>query len=300
VIALALVLQQASATGADETVFDTMPTWALYGLLALLILGVLWFSVTLTDALRGQRARDRSVKAAALAAGMTYHETDPAGIGELRFVAFAHGKGTRLCNVVSGKPNGVTVRAFDFSTYVAYTTNSSRTESGFTDYFWGMDGGGETSSGRTTRRYSKTRSGAVAKVDAFLPPLLVAPTTVLSRAFEAVGAEDVDFESEEFNRRFDVRSADKRFASLFLDARMIDFMLDFGDGFAFETFGNYVMCHGKRCDARQLPALVEKMGQLVPLLNPLIRAEYPTVADIEYREAISEWNRRPGGTKGYY
>ena len=295
----ALLLQQASGAEPTETAFDWMPTWALYGILALLLL----FAVLMIEAVRRHGLRDREVKVAALGGGFQYHSTDPAGIGELRFAAFAHGKGTRISNVVTGRSStGAVVRAFDFSSYVEHAASETQRESEFVDYLWGMDGWGESSrfSSNTTKRYSKARSGAVVKVDAFLPSMMIAPSNLITRAFEMVGAEDIDFESEEFNRGYDVRCADRRFASLFLDAQMIDFILGFERHYAFETFGNYVLCHGKMCEPRELPILASKMGELLPLVSQLVCDEYPTVAGVEYREAMSDWNKRPGGARGYY
>lgn len=295
----ALLLRQASGAEPTETAFDRMPTWGKYGILALLLL----FAVIMIETVRRHGLRDREVKLAALGAGFQYHDTDPAGIGDLRFAAFAHGKGTRISNVVSGTSRtGAVVRAFDFSTYVEHAVNERQRESEFVDYLWGMDGWGESSrdSSNKTKSYSKARTGAVVKVDAFLPAMMIAPSNLITRAFEMVGAEDIDFESEEFNRGYDVRCSDKRFASLFLDAQMIDFILGFERHFAFETFGNYVLCHAKMCEPRQLPILAARMGELLPLVNQLVYDEYPTAAGVEYRDAISDWNKRPGGARGYY
>ena len=296
---LAFLLRQASGAEPTETAFDRMPTWGKYGILALLLL----FAVAMIETVRRHGLRDREVTVAALGAGFQYNDADPAGIGELRFAAFAHGKGTRISNVVSGRSaGGSVVRAFDFSTYVEHAATERQRDSEFVDYLWGMDGWGESSRGSstTTKSYSKTRSGAVVKIDAFMPAMMIAPSNLLTRAFEKIGAEDLDFESEEFNRGYDVRCSDKRFASLFLDAQMIDFILGFERHFAFETFGNYVLCHAKMCEPRQLPALAAKMGELLPLVNQLVYDEYPTVAGVEYRDAISDWNHRPGGARGYY
>src|SRR5688500_10663111 len=216
VVLLALLLRQASGAEPTETAFDRMPMWGKYGMLALLLL----FAVVMLETVRRHGLRDREVKVAALGAGFEYHVSDPAGIGELRFVAFAHGKGTRISNVVTSRSStGAVVRAFDFSSYVEHAVSEGQRESEFVDYLWGMDGWGEGSyaSSNTTKRYSKTRSGAVVKLDAFLPPMVVAPSNLLTRAIEMVGGEDIDFESEEFNRGYDVRCADTRFAFLFLD-----------------------------------------------------------------------------------
>jgi hypothetical protein len=295
----ALLLRQASEVDPSETAFDRMPTWGKYGILALLLL----LAVGMIEAVRRHGLRDREVRAAALGAGCEYRSTDPAGIGDLRFAAFAGGKGTRVTNVVSAKTSsGTVVRAFDFSTYVEYATSEGQRESEFVDYLWGVDDWGGTGGGTTTttKRYSKTRSGALVKVDAFMPPMMVAPANLLTRAFEKVGVDDIDFESEEFNRAYDVRCSDRRFASLFLDAQVIGFFLDFERHFAFETFGNYVLCHGKMCEPRQLPILASKMGELLPLVSQLVHDEYPTAAGVEYRDAVSDWNHRPGGAHGYY
>jgi hypothetical protein len=295
---LALFLQQA-APDASETAFDRMPTWEKYGILACIVV----VAVSMIETIRRSGHRDREVKMAALAAGCRFNATDPAGLGDITFAAFARAKGTRVTNVVSAKTdNGVVVRAFDFSTYIEQTSNYRQSESEFGDYLWGVDGWGETgrSSSTAAKLYAKARSGAVVKVDAFLPPMMIVPSNLLTRTFEKVAAPDIDFESEEFNRGYDVRCTDRRFASLFLDARMIDFILDFDRHFAFETFGNYVLCHGKICEAKRLPVLAAKMGDLAALVNPLVADEYPTVAGIEYRAAISDWNHRPGGAGGVY
>ena len=42
---------------------------------------------------------------------------------------------------------------------------------------------------------------------------------------DAVGLGDQDLESERFNRAFDVRASDRRFASALLDARMMEWLL---------------------------------------------------------------------------
>ena len=108
VMVFALILRQASGAEPTETAFDRMPTWGKYGILALLLL----FAVAMIETVRRHGRRDREVKLVALGAGFQYSQTDPAGIGELRFAAFGHGKGTRITNVVSGKSStGAVVRA---------------------------------------------------------------------------------------------------------------------------------------------------------------------------------------------
>ncbi len=57
------------------------------------------------------------------------------------------------------------------------------------------------------------------------PDLLIGPEGIFSKIAQAVGYDDIDFESHEFSRRFCVRSHDKRFAYDFCNSAMIEFLL---------------------------------------------------------------------------
>jgi len=57
------------------------------------------------------------------------------------------------------------------------------------------------------------------------PELTIAKEGFFSKIAQAVGYDDIDFESHEFSRRFVVRSKDKKFAYDFCNARMIDYLL---------------------------------------------------------------------------
>ena len=57
------------------------------------------------------------------------------------------------------------------------------------------------------------------------PELTIAKEGFFSKIAQAVGFDDIDFESHEFSRRFVVRSKDKKFAYDFCNARMIDYLL---------------------------------------------------------------------------
>ena len=49
---------------------------------------------------------------------------------------------------------------------------------------------------------------------------------IFSKIAQAVGYDDIDFESHEFSRKYCVRSKDKKFAYDVCNARMIDYLLD--------------------------------------------------------------------------
>ena len=92
--------------------------------------------------------------------------------------------------------------AFDYS----YETHS-----------YGSDGSRDT----TTHRYAVT---ALA-MPGYLPALSVTPHGTLGRIGEALGAADIDLESEAFNRRFRVTSPDRKLASDVLSPRTMELLL---------------------------------------------------------------------------
>jgi hypothetical protein len=57
------------------------------------------------------------------------------------------------------------------------------------------------------------------------PELNIEPEGFFSKIGQAVGFEDIDFESVEFSKRYLVKSRDKKFAYDFCNAQMIDFLL---------------------------------------------------------------------------
>jgi hypothetical protein len=69
------------------------------------------------------------------------------------------------------------------------------------------------------------------------PELVIGPEGVLSKIAQAIGYDDIDFESHEFSRKFCVRSRDKKFAYDVCNARMIEYLLSNTD-LSIEIEGN--------------------------------------------------------------
>ena len=66
---------------------------------------------------------------------------------------------------------------------------------------------------------------------------------ILTRAADAAGVKDIDFESEEFNREYRVSSHDPRFARALVDARMMRWLLDEAKHSVFELRGSTVLLY---------------------------------------------------------
>jgi hypothetical protein len=241
--------------------------------------------------------RDRAIRRLADARGWRYAANDPVGLGDLRFKSFAGAKHALVTNVLTSERGKGHVRAFDYSLLFERTAWER-------DGLWtgGADDLFDHSTGpKIQKSYTRRRTGAVVRVDAFLPALTATPATMITRAFEGVGVSDLDFESVEFNRKWDVRCIDERFAWLFCDAPMIDAILELGTGVTIETFGNYILfTRDLVADADALFAFVEEVARVPQLVNPLVGQEYPTVTAMESRAMVDEWLHRPDGRSGIY
>ncbi len=60
---------------------------------------------------------------------------------------------------------------------------------------------------------------------ASFPEMVIGREGIFSKIGQALGYDDIDFESYEFSRRFCVRSKDKKFAYDFCNARMLEYLL---------------------------------------------------------------------------
>ncbi|MGE9291805.1 MAG: hypothetical protein ACQKBT_12475 [Puniceicoccales bacterium] len=58
------------------------------------------------------------------------------------------------------------------------------------------------------------------------PELRIYREGIFQKFAQMLGFDDIDFESVEFSKRYNVKSRDKKFAYDFCNARMIDYLLD--------------------------------------------------------------------------
>lgn len=103
------------------------------------------------------------------------------------------------------------------------------------------------------------------------PDLSVVPERIASRVRSALAMPDIRTESEEFNRRFEVRSSDRRFALAFVDARMMRWLLDQPPGIGFEIRDGWLMLFRPR-----MTTSVDDLSRAVELYDRL-REQIPGV-----------------------
>lgn len=149
-----------------------------------------------------QDQKRRSALAAfAAAKGWIFEPDDRRGLAERwSDPPFGIGHSRRASNVMSGTVDGRPMLAFDYRYKITTSTGKSR----------------------TTRTY--TYGVCVLGLPTYLPPLEVGPENVLTRFGNALGLDDVDLESEDFNRAFRVRGA-PRFAHDVLTPRTMERLL---------------------------------------------------------------------------
>jgi hypothetical protein len=155
-----------------------------------------------------EKKRREALAALAASCGLTYSLEDPLDLpGRLGHIhAFNRGHDRKAKNVLEGTWQGREVVAFDFK----YTTTETSTNSK-----------GHT----TTREVDHWFSACVHPLELSFPSLSIRPEGFFDKIGDFLGFDDIDFESDEFSRRFRVTSDDRKFAYDVCHPRMMEWLL---------------------------------------------------------------------------
>jgi hypothetical protein len=220
-------------------------------IVAVLVIGgaVAWFSY--------QRAKKRREQFAAFAAsqGWTYVAADHRLAGQWNGEPFGYGDNRRAINVMTGPFQGRNIIAFDYS-YQTHTHGR---------------GGRRTT---TTHRY-----GVVAmEMPGALPYLQIEHEGIFGGVVaNALGFEDIQFESEQFNRTFRVKAADERYGHAVVHPQMMEMLLARGE-IGWRIDGNTVIgwCRGSH-DPNQLMWRLDLLKQVIDQVPPYVWRDYAGV-----------------------
>jgi hypothetical protein len=151
-------------------------------------------------------ARKRREELSALASrlGLTFSAAEDYALAK-RFGfldKLAQGENRYAFNVLSGEYHQNQVIVFDYH-YETHSTDSKGNRQTHHHYF----------------------SFFILLLPASFPELKITREGMLSRIAQALGYDDIDFESAEFSRAFCVRSKDRKFAYDVCNAQMIEFLL---------------------------------------------------------------------------
>jgi hypothetical protein len=183
-----------------------------------------------------KKKRREELALAARQLGLRYSASDPFGLVGLPFRLLSRGDGRGTENVLWGTWQDVPLKEFDYW-YYDETTDSEGHRSRSYHYF----------------------SCVVTEVPATCAHLTIEREGFFTRLADHLGFHDIDFESEEFNRAFQVKCQDRKFATDVIDSRMMQWLLAAGDRWGFELNGPHVLCYTKRL----------KPLELIPLLGIL-------------------------------
>ena len=139
--------------------------------------------------------------------------------------------------------------------------------------YWYYDESTDTKGRR--RRSCYRYSCATTSIDAYVPGITVGHENVLTRLGGALGFDDIEFESEEFNRAFRVKSDHRKFAYDMVDARMMAFLLDASSGCAFEVVGSDLLCATGRLPPAELPGLLRVLQDFHAHVPNVVWSLYP-------------------------
>jgi hypothetical protein len=104
------------------------------------------------------------------------------------------------------------------------------------------------------------------------PNLSIVPEELGSRIATAMGGRDIDFELESFNREFQVRSDDPRFAHALVDARMIAWLQELPSDTGFEILDGTLLCRTPRRLDRDLTWALGTMESFLDRVPPVIES----------------------------
>lgn len=222
------------------------------GFLMVVAVCVVVAAVLIPWVLRQRRAED--IAAVAARNGLQHSPADPFGCTRVAFPLFRKGDGRLAENVVwRDRPEGLATRAFDFSYYVETKDDVGHPQRRHTHY-----------------------SCVMAQVDGSWPEVSIHREGLLEKALDLVGLGDIELESEEFNRRFALRSPDRRFAVTLVDARMIDFLLSTEAHFAFCLKGRWLLLASEPVEPVLVPALMRVAETFVEQIPRVVYELWPS------------------------
>ncbi len=129
-----------------------------------------------------------------------------------------------------------------------------------------------------------------------VPRIEIAPRDVARAAMGSITGRELDLELESFNRRFDVRCDDRRFAVAFLDQRMMRTLLGLPGKIVVLANEDRMLMVSERLDPAQMLLLLEAArvtGERVPAVVASLYPPRPARAPQEARWLQGHWSPDP-------
>lgn len=219
-----------------------------------IILGAVVFAAVAYFSWLQQKKRREALAALGMKLGLEFLPgKDRQTVRQFEFLdPIRKGKDRYLLNRLTGSIDGRKVEAFDFH-YETHSTDSK---------------------GRRQTRHHYGTCFLLMLPGAF-PELRIYREGIFQKFAQALGFDDIDFESAEFSKRYAVKSRDKKFAYDFCNARMIDYLLDEED-LNIEVEGAWLaICFSKRVPPEQWEKNFFRLGMMLGLMPDYLFNESP-------------------------
>ncbi len=227
-----LLLALAGDAEAKRELPAQVATWGFIGLL--FFLGW-WFKVKPRRELHQEQARSLDLRSA---------PGDPLGYFERPFALLGHAATAKdIENTSWGSWRGMEVVVIDY--WFARSSDPSR---GDHRYF----------------------TCAATPVPSGWPNVSIVPEGLGSRLATAMGGRDIEFELESFNRAFEVRSDDPRFAHALVDGRMMSWLEGLPPDTGFEISDGTLLCRTPRRPDHDVTGALETMETFLDRVPPVM------------------------------
>lgn len=218
------------------------------GVIALVVLaGVGWYLY--------EKKRREALISLANANGWAIDERDDRWCSAFEGAPFNIGHNRKAKNVMSGQHDGRPFVGFD---YVYYTTE------------WDTDSNGN----RRKKEVAHWYSVLGLEIGASVPRLEVTPEGFFGRAVGKLLNNDIELESEEFNRAFTVSSPDRKFASDMLHPRLMEYLLTVRT-VAWRTSNGWLLTiENGRHSADEIMPRVQVLDRILDMVPNFVRQQH--------------------------
>jgi hypothetical protein len=172
------------------------------GPIVVLVIGIAVVALVAVVSYRMDKKRREALQAFGLSNGWAYSARDDSWCDRFTGAPFGEGDSRTARNILRGPYEGTEMVAFDY----CYETHST-------------DSKGRRNT--TKHRFAVCALG----LKAALPGLELSPESLITRLGNAIGFDDVELESEDFNRRYRVHAQDPKFAYDVLNPRTMQALL---------------------------------------------------------------------------
>ncbi|MEZ0326256.1 MAG: hypothetical protein ACAH95_10145 [Fimbriimonas sp.] len=165
------------------------------------------------------------------------------------FTPFGQGHSWSLSNLLVGREDNADWYVFD---YLYKTTHST---------------------GKSTTTVPHPTGVIAVRLPLSLPRLTMSPENVFSKIGNFLGMDELDFELEEFNKRYFVRCNDRKIAYDLLHPRMIDFLMQCPPR-SWQIAGQYVvLTRNNYYDPEEIVELIEEVRKFISLIPKYVEQD---------------------------